>query len=540
MVERVTPGVVQIITPNGAGSGFVIASDGRVATNKHVVGSHKRVTVRIPGAGSYAGRVLGADAIADLAIVDIDGEGGFTVLDMGNSDDLSIGEDVVAVGFPLDDMLGGAPTITRGVASSIREFEGVEYIQTDAAVNPGNSGGPLFNGAGEVIGVNTFVIRDAGWQGGNIEGINLAVSINELKERLPSLSAGESVARTPTPTPRATATPQPDAVSESFHLQSGELPHDDDGLIESIIALNEVRNFDIDAYFDVPYSAAVGNWSVGFIFRRASNSELSYIAVTDDGQYSHYERRGGRDAKLAGGFAPEWNASAGERNGVGLVVVESRGWLFINSLLVADLDVSGASERGSVEVATGLFAGDEVAGETTRLSDVAALTLARLHGPSSGTLTKDSANIAVRRAGVNADFAYASAEFRTPDNLESWSAGLMLRQRDNEDYLLFSVHSSTWWAAHHASLEEDWRILKDGFAPGIDSASPILNRLEAFYIGEVAVVYANGRRLAVVDIGVDAVPQSGDVAAAYGIYGDADDRSVGRYENFVVYGLAVE
>ena len=541
MVERVTPGVVQIIAPDSVGSGFAIASDGRIATNAHVVGSHEIVTVKIPGKGSCDGRVLGVDAAADLAIVDIDAAADFAVLDMGDSDDLAMGEDVVAVGYPLDYMLGDAPTITRGVASSVRKFEGVEYIQTDAAINPGSSGGPLFNGAGEVIGVNTLVIRDAGWEGGGIEGINLAVAINELKARLPSLSAGERVARTPAPAPTpASAAPTPDASADSFHLQSGELPHDDDGLIESIIALDDVRNFDIDAYFDVPYSAAVGNWSVGFIFRRASNSELSYIAVTDDGQYSHYERRGGRDAKLAGGFAPEWNASAGERNGVGLAVVESRGWLFINSLLVADLDMSGASERGSLEVATGLFAGDEVAGETTKLSDVAALTLARLHGPSSGTLTKDSANIAVRRAGVNADFAYASAEFRTPDNLESWSAGLMLRQRDNEDYLMFSVHSSSWWAAHHASLKEDWRILADGSAPGLDSASPILNRLEAFYIGEVAVVYANGRRLGVVDIGVDAVPQSGDVAAAYGIYGDADDRSVGRYENFVVYGLAVE
>ena len=543
IVERVTPGVVQIIAPDSVGSGFAIASDGRVATNAHVVGSHEFVTVKMPGVGICEGRVLGVDAAADLAIVDVGKEdaAGFAILDMGDSDDLAMGEDVVAVGYPLDYMLGDAPTITRGVASSVRKFEGVEYIQTDAAINPGSSGGPLFNGAGEVIGVNTLVIRDAGWEGGGIEGINLAVAINELKARLPSLSAGERVARTPAPapTPPANAAPQPDAsaAAASFHLPSGEMPHDDDGMIESITAFDDVRNFDIDAYFDVPYSSDVGDWSVGFVFRRASNDDLSYIAVTRDGQYSHYERRDGEDAKLAGGSAREWNADVGGANGVGLVVVESRGWLFINSVLVADLDVSGASERGSLEVATGLFAGDETAGETTRVSEVAALTLAKLHGPSSGSLTKDSANIAVRRAGADAEFAYAAAEFRMPDNLENWSAGLMLRQRDNEDYLLFSVHSSTWWAAHHAALEEDWRILADGFAPEIDEDSPIVYRLEAFYVDEVAVVYANGRRLGVVDIGVDAIPPSGDVAAAYGIYGDDDDYSVAQYENFVVYGL---
>ena len=180
VVERVTPGVVQIITPDGGtGSGFIISSNGRVITNEHAVGSYRRVTVRIPGAGSRDGRVLGVDAIDDLAIVDIDGGGGFTVLDMGDSDDISIGEEAVAVGCPVSDMLGESPTITRGVASSVRESDwGVEHIQTDAAVNPGNSGGPLFNGAGEVIGVNTFVVRDIGWKGGGIEGINFAVSIN--------------------------------------------------------------------------------------------------------------------------------------------------------------------------------------------------------------------------------------------------------------------------------------------------------------------------------------------------------------------------
>ena len=543
VVERVTPGVVQIITPDGgAGSGFIIASDGRVVTNEHLVGGSGRVTVRIPGAGSYEARVLGVDAIADLAIVDIEGGAGFTVLDMGDSDNLSIGEDVVAVGFPLDDMLGNAPSITRGVVSSIRQFDGVEHIQTDAAINPGNSGGPLFNGAGEVVGVNSFVIRDAGWKGGNIEGINLAVSINELKDRLPSLTAGESVVGTPTPpplTPAAPATPQPGAGSGSgsFHLESGELPHDDDGLIESITALDDVRNFDVDAHFEVPYSSDVGNWSVGFIFRRASDVDLSYIAVTNDGAYSHYERRDGEDTRLAGGIAPDWNASAGDSNGVGLVVAESRGWLFINSLLVADLDLSGASERGSLEVATGLFAGDETPGETTKVSDVAALTIERIHGPSSGDLAKDSANTAIHPAGVDAEFAYATAEFRTPDNLENWSVGLMLRYRDGEDYLIFCVHSSTWWSAQRASPREDWMILQDGFALGLDLETPILNRLEAFYVGEVAVFYVNGRRLGIAHIGPSAIPQSGDVAVAYGIYGE-DDHSVGRYENFVIYGLA--
>ena len=538
VVERATPGVVRIITlDGGAGSGFIIASDGRVVTNKHVVGDHARVTVIIPGAGRYGGRVLGVDAVADLAIVDIDGEAGFTVLDMGDSDGLSIGEDVVAVGYPLDDMLGNAPSITRGVVSSVRESgEGVEHIQTDAAVNPGNSGGPLLNGAGEVIGVNTFVIRDVGWEGGNIEGINFAVSINEVKNRLASLSAGESAGVAPPPD--ATGTPRPSASSGAFHLQSAELPHDDDGNIESLTIFRNVRNFTVSADFEVPYSASAGDWSVGFIFRNSTRNNLSHVSVTRDGLYSHYERRGGENARLDSGYVVNWNRNVGDKNKMALVLIENRGWLFVNSEYVADLDAGGADEAGSLEAATGLFAGHESAGATTKLSDITAAALERIHGPSSGSLTNDGASTAARKAGVDVKFAYASAEFSAPDNLENWSAALIFREREGEDRLIFSVHSWEAWEVVHAPKSGgDWRTLEHGYSSEVDVDDPILNRIEVFYMGEAAVAYANGQALGTADIG--AISGSGDVGVAYGIYSD-DEVSVGQYENFVVYGLPAD
>ena len=534
VVERVTPGVVQIITPDGgAGSGFIIASDGRVVTNEHLVGGSGRVTVRIPGAGSYEARVLGVDAIADLAIVDIEGGGGFTVLDMGDSDDLSIGEDVVAVGFPLDDMLGNEPTITRGVVSSVRESgDGVEHIQTDAAVNPGSSGGPLFNGEGEVIGVNTFVIRDIGWEGGNIVGINFAVSINEMKERLASLSAGESVGVAPTPE-AATGGGQ-------FLLESGELPHDDDGRIESITAFEDARNFTISADFEVPYSESVGDWSVGFLFRYRSRGSLSYVAITQSGRYSHTERRNGESTLRDSGYISNWNRNVGDENKIELVAVEARGWLFVNSEYVSDIDVSGADERGSLEIATGFFAGDEVAGETTKVSEITASALEKIHGPSHGSLPLDDNFIATRYADVDVEFAYASAEFSTPADIENWSAGFVFRKRERKDHLVFFIDSDGFWDVEHAPRSGgDWRDIEEGYSSQIDVGGPILNRLELFYTTEVAVVYANGHRLGVVDIGIDAVPQSGDVVVAYGFYVD-DDESAGRYENFVVYGLPTD
>ena len=529
-MERVSPGVVQIITPDSGGSGFIITSDGRVVTNEHVVGDHRRVTVRITGAGRYEGRVLGVDAIADLAIVDIEDGGGFTVLDMGDSDSLSIGEDVVTVGFPLGVMLGDDPTITRGVVSSVREFRGVKHIQTDAAVNSGNSGGPLFNGAGEVIGVNTFGIRDA-------EGINLAVAINEVKERLPSLSSGGSVGVTSTPAPtlQATPTPRPHVRSGAFYLESAELPHDDDEKIESLTAFRNVRNFIISADFEVPYSESVGDWSVGFIFRNPTLENRSLVAVTRDGLYSHYERRDGESTRLDSGYVPNWNRNVGDKNEMSLVAVGDNGWLFVNSEYVSDFDISGADEGGNLKVATGFFTGDEIAGETTRVSDITASELEKLHGPSSGTLTKDDASIATRKANVDVEFAYASAEFRMPDALENWSAGLMFRNRGREDYLLFNIRSRGVWQVNRAARAGgDWWDIEEGYSSEIDVDVPIFNRIEVFYMGAVAVIYANGQLLGEADI--SAISGSGDVRVVYGIYKN-DDHSAAQYENFVVYGL---
>ena len=515
-----TPGVVQIITPSGgAGSGFIIASDGRIATNEHVVGRHRRVTVRIPGEGSYQGRVLGVDDVADLAIVDIiDASANFVVLDMGDSDSLSIGEDVVTVGFPLSDLLGSVPTITRGVVSSVREFRGVKHIQTDAAINSGNSGGPLFNGVGEVIGVNTFVIRDA-------EGINLAVAINELKERLPSLSAGGSDGVAPTP----------EALTGGgqFLLENGELPHENDGEIESITAFEHVRNFSVSADFEVPYSASEGNWSVGFVFRNSSRNNLSHVSVTQDGLYSHYERVNGENARLGGGYISGWNRNVGDKNKITLVAVEDRGWLFINSLLVV-LDISGASERGSLEIATGFFIDDEVEGESTEVSDVAASALEKIHGPSRGSLTNDVTDISGDNfAFVNLRLAYASVEFRTSENVFNLIAlTLWPSLARGGDFLLFYAGSYSLWGLNY-SADGESRTLESGFY----SRSRASNRLEALYMGDTAVVYLNGERLATVDI--SSVRRAGDVGILGAVY-YSDVNSTAHYENFVVYGLPTD
>jgi S1-C subfamily serine protease len=183
VTERVGPAVVRVETRSGlsnarerggVGSGIVISPDGLVLTNSHVVGSSKQIRLRDNEGIVTDARVLGVDPDADLALLRADGARDLRYASLGNSKSLRRGQLVVAIGNPL----GFESTVTAGVVSalgrSIRSVSGrtiEDVIQTDAALNPGNSGGPLVSSAAEVIGINTAIINGA-------QGICFAVASN--------------------------------------------------------------------------------------------------------------------------------------------------------------------------------------------------------------------------------------------------------------------------------------------------------------------------------------------------------------------------
>ena len=209
LIERIQDGVVQIDAGGGSGSGFIISSDGLVVTNEHVVGSSRIVTVWLTNGRRYDGDVLERNASADLAVVQIDSNGIFDDIAVGDPSKARVGDEVLALGFPLADRIGSNLTVTRGIISSTREAAGIDLFQTDAAINPGNSGGPLVNLDGAVIGVNTSKI-DATSGGRPVDNIGFAVSVIELERRLNTLKGRQVIARgTPTPTFTPSITPTP-------------------------------------------------------------------------------------------------------------------------------------------------------------------------------------------------------------------------------------------------------------------------------------------------------------------------------------------
>ncbi|MCA0032530.1 S1C family serine protease [Mesorhizobium sp. B263B2A] len=178
-VDRIGPAVCRIERlggQGGHGSGFVIAPDGLVVTNFHVVGDARTVRVSMPDGASSEGHVLGRDPDTDIALVRADGSF-VDVAPLGDSKRLRRGQIAIAIGNPL----GFEWTVTSGVVSalgrSMRASTGRlidDVIQTDAALNPGNSGGPLVSSAGEVVGVNTAMIHGA-------QGIAFAVASNTAR-----------------------------------------------------------------------------------------------------------------------------------------------------------------------------------------------------------------------------------------------------------------------------------------------------------------------------------------------------------------------
>ena len=193
--RRVSPGVIQVTSnvvtesvfgpqrQQGLGSGFVVDKDGHIVTNYHVIQGASEVFVNFSQDDQLKAKIVGVDPATDIALLKIDGHRrGLSPISLGNSDRVKVGDEVVAIGNPF----GLERSVTSGIVSALQReivspnnFPIDQVIQTDAAINRGNSGGPLLNAEGEVIGVNTQ-IATAGSEG-NV-GIGFAVPVNTVRD----------------------------------------------------------------------------------------------------------------------------------------------------------------------------------------------------------------------------------------------------------------------------------------------------------------------------------------------------------------------
>lgn len=199
LIEVVQPAVVSIHTRSsrgrfaaaGMGSGFIISADGLVVTNHHVVAGNEKLEVHLPDGRRFEGTVIGSDPQTDLAVVRLASAKQLPTVVLGSSDNLRVGDWVLAMGSPM----GLEHTVTRGIISAegrgslgLYQDGYADFLQTDAAINPGNSGGPLFDMEGRVLGINTAIVA-AG------QGIGFAVPIDLVRSTLPQLEKTGRVIR---------------------------------------------------------------------------------------------------------------------------------------------------------------------------------------------------------------------------------------------------------------------------------------------------------------------------------------------------------
>ena len=187
IINKVRPsGMLNRSVEQGSGSGIIISEDGYIVTNNHVIAGANEITVKLSTDEEYTAELIGTDAQTDLAVLKINASG-LKAAALGNSNDVQVGEQVIAIGNPLGEQLSGSVTV--GYISALNrkiDVEGTTYnlLQTDAAINEGNSGGALVNLNGEVIGINSVKVAASG-----VEGLGFAIPISDAKPIIDDLIA---------------------------------------------------------------------------------------------------------------------------------------------------------------------------------------------------------------------------------------------------------------------------------------------------------------------------------------------------------------
>ena len=548
VIDRARPGVVRIETDDGSGSGVIIETDpgersALVITNSHVIESASVVDVIVLDIDRYRATIVGRDAELDLALLEICC-GDFTALTL-HALSVRDGDPVLAMGYPLETK--DRASVTRGIVSARRfDFTHQRWeIQTDAALNPGNSGGPLLDMDGTVVGINTSILRATSY-GVSVEGFGFAVDSTTVAAALPSLRAGAVVvAPTATPVP----TPAADVAAGAFGPVNGAIAHDpsDDG-IDRYQAEISITDFGVSARFFNPYSTFEGSWSYGFLLRYSSPDSFHAVflrSYRESGiqrrKWYHYVRTGSiyGDRELQVKDSAAIDVDPGGSNHVRVIAIGDRGWLIINGEFAGELDLGAHRYAGRPSVMTGFFRGDSIEGRTTSFEGFTVSSIRRLHGPSDGSLVKQEGLISEARAGVDVSDAVIEVRFTNPygTHTEQWDYGLMFRDPTGSAFdtvVLTSIHQ--WY---HHTRNETWpssRRVTEGAGTGADLDDGATNSLRLIAVQGRAWLFLND--LFVSAISLAGASPSGDVAAIAGFFPDTQpDGSSTEFEDFAVWAI---
>ena len=530
VVESARQSVVHVVrSAGGSGSGFIVDSAGYILTNEHVVSGGGRLTVILDDGTRKSASVMVSDATLDIALLKLNTPHQLPALSFATK--AREGEQVIALGYPFSDELGGEMTTTVGIVSAFRTLGGVDYVQTDAAVNFGNSGGPLLNLRGEVVGMNTRGIRKD-----QSEGLNLAIHYDLLAAELGAMILTAEAA--------PTATPKPVASSKIvFGPVNGSIPHDpDDGFTRTYDSSTWLADAVIEARFLNPYSRQEREWDIGFLFRYRQGREYKLfhaVIIHSNGSWYHDLRTDEeKNRRLASDYSPHITTSAHEYNDVRVVVFGDKGTLFINDNYIATLDLSGLKEEGTVAIATEWFADAGISGKSTTFENFTVRERKPLYGPVSGELKHSPGDdkISVHFSELWVADVEMEAIFFNPysGSVACWDYGFIL-QADNTSDIRFIVVSVGTWSVNTWAEIEGHRQLQQGEIQSVfNTNTGASNHLRVVVKGVRGEFYVNGENIATIDL--SSLASGGYVAVATRLHGNcAVGGAVTRFEDFIMW-----
>ena len=514
LAALVRPSIVKVSTDTAIGSGVIVEVDetGKavVVTNYHVIENDPaNIRVLADDGSSYEARLVGSDGSADLAALSVCCSTSFQAAALSETRP-GQGADVFALGYPLD---SDSAVLTRGIISGVSFDMDLDRweLQTDASLNPGNSGGALFTADGSVVGITTFVIRESA-AGVPVEGFGFAVGSETVLSLLPTLKAGARVDDPSGGRNPATDTPGP------FGPVDGYLEHDEDEFIEEYSAGVLRGDFVAEAEFHNPYPGVVGGWDYGFLFRDSGQHNFHAVVVENtSGMWFHYLRDGTEEGRLVGSGKASglWQGSDGV-NRLRLVTLGEQGWLFLNGESIAMLDLTGGAEEGDIAVITGYHDGNELAGQRTRFREFAVHEPQPL-GDRTGVLnhTEDGFIERSLARGSVGDFI-ATATFTNPNSGSAgwWDYGFTFRGAGPDSYHGLYVTSSREWS---------YFLRTGGGQPVVGGLGRVLrlntrveeqNTLMLVVVGQAGLFYLNGNLVRELDLHEGS--GRGSIAAASG------------------------
>ena len=536
LAALVRPSVVKVSTDTAAGSGVIVEVDGAgkavVVTNYHVIeGGSANIRVLADDGSSYEATLLGSDGSADLAALSVCCSASFQAAGLSETRP-GQGADVFALGYPLD---SDSAVLTRGIVSGVSldtELDRWE-LQTDASLNPGNSGGALFTADGSVVGITTFVIRESG-SGVPVEGFGFAVGSETVLSLLPTLKAGARVDDPSGGRNPATDTPGP------FGPVDGYLEHDEDEFIEEYSAGVLRSDFVAEAEFHNPYPGVVGGWDYGFLFRDAGQHNFHAVVVENtSGMWFHYLRDGEEEGRLvdSGRASGLWLGSDGV-NRLRLVAVGEQGWLFLNGEPIAMLDLTGGAGEGGIAAITGYHDGNELAGRRTRFREFSVHEPQPL-GNRAGALdhTEDGFIERSLSRGTAGDFI-ATATFTNPNSANAgwWDYGFTFRGSGPDSYHGLYVTSDREWSHFLRTGGGQPVFSTSGRVLRLNTRAEGQNTLMVVAVGRAGLFYLNGNLVRELDLSEGSGQGSVSVASGFFEGGRLPGQST-PYEEFRVWSL---